>query len=369
MVTTVSKKKKAVRTNEQCKMSKANSEAMWDEIAAERAVYLNTIKHLTEKYHTSLEWMSGQMYLGGKLQKKNCSRNGHDTVVWVTKEDIKDLKATKKVTSKEAAIDIENTMSAIQSKLLGLEKRTGCNIMWILTRGKVRDVFLPCTYASEPLQTTFLHLRKSMVESIDEILTKERGMSEDDMPAMAYAAYEGFIIKWGVELAGWTERQVTNPGNIMSSIALARLHAAQEPADEWQAKIDAYQQWISKGDIKQHATRLDNGTHKSCTRRTVTKAAIKSSTVVGDSDEEDEEDIEKQCHANEQGNKGEAPDNSFNLFLPPFNMEVQDRDLYGLDSTPDGPLDLFVIDAQTDALLMHLVDIIPADKILLYILL
>lgn len=52
MVTTVSKKKKAVRTNEQRKMSKANSAAMWDEIAAERAVYLDTIKHLTEKYHT-----------------------------------------------------------------------------------------------------------------------------------------------------------------------------------------------------------------------------------------------------------------------------------------------------------------------------
>ncbi|KAG2047751.1 hypothetical protein BDR06DRAFT_866965, partial [Suillus hirtellus] len=78
-----------------------------------------------------------------------------------------------------------------------------------------------------------------------EILTEEKGMSKDDVPVMAYTAYKSFIIKWGVELAGWTEGKVTNPGNITSSIALARLHAALKNQDchwcvlsagEWQEK-------------------------------------------------------------------------------------------------------------------------------------
>ncbi|KAG2339087.1 hypothetical protein BDR05DRAFT_892302 [Suillus weaverae] len=334
MVTTVSKKKKVVRTNEQCKLSKANSEAMWDDLAAERMFYLNTIKCLAKKYHTyvvSPEWMSGQMYLGGKLQKKHrnvCVFNavvsdkiwelreneyiGCDTLAQVTKEvsesgewkmlsteekeellehmqDVKDLKAAKKVTGKEAAVDIENTMSAVQSELLGLEKHTGCNLMWILTCRKVRDIFPPCSHASKPLQTAFLHLRNTTVESIgmqvDAYMASgaagvikvtrgcksvdlkaeiremihvgmrefqcERGILEDNVPAMAYTTYEGFVVKWGVELVGWTEGQVTNPGIITSSITLACHHAALKnhdcdwhvlSADEWEVKKDAHQQ-------------------------------------------------------------------------------------------------------------------------------
>lgn len=92
---------------------------------------------------------------------------GRDTLVQVTKEvsksgewkmlsaeeeelldhmqDIKDSKAAKKVTGKEAAVDMENTclqfslrfgfplqeftLNINTLQLLGLEKRTGCNIM------------------------------------------------------------------------------------------------------------------------------------------------------------------------------------------------------------------------------------------------
>jgi len=38
--------------------------------------------------------------------------------------------------------------------------------MWILTRGKISDSFVPRSYASEPLQTAFLHLYKSTIESV-----------------------------------------------------------------------------------------------------------------------------------------------------------------------------------------------------------
>jgi hypothetical protein len=39
-------------------------------------------------------------------------------------------------------------------------------MMWILTRGKISDSFVPRSYASEPLQTAFLHLYKSTIESV-----------------------------------------------------------------------------------------------------------------------------------------------------------------------------------------------------------
>ncbi|KAG0693658.1 hypothetical protein DFH29DRAFT_1007063 [Suillus ampliporus] len=153
--------------------------------------------------------MSGQMYLGGKLQKKNCrvclynafisdkiqqlkedgEYVGCDTLAQVSKEvsesgewkhlsvkeeeellehmeDMQDEKSTKKVTGKDVATDVEHTMACVQTELVGLEKCTGCNIMWILMHGKVGNSFLPHTYASQPLQTAFLHLCKSTVKSI-----------------------------------------------------------------------------------------------------------------------------------------------------------------------------------------------------------
>ncbi|KAG1728957.1 uncharacterized protein EDB91DRAFT_1085894 [Suillus paluster] len=223
-------------------MSKVNLEAMWDAISAERAVYLNTIN--------SYEWMSGQMYLGGKLQKKNCSvcvfnavisdkiwelrENGisqvliysgecigRDTLVRVTREvsesgewkmlsteekeellehmqDIRDSKAAKKVTGKEAAVDIENTMSAVQSKVDAYVASGAAGVIKVTSGHKSVDLKA--------------EIREMIRIGMYEILTKERGVSEDNVPVMDYTAYEGFV--WGVELAGWTEGQVTNPGNI-----------------------------------------------------------------------------------------------------------------------------------------------------------
>ncbi|KAG0693659.1 hypothetical protein DFH29DRAFT_769425, partial [Suillus ampliporus] len=68
-----------------------------------------------------------------------------------------------------------------------------------------------------------------------DILTKEKGVLPENIPSVAYNTYEAFVIKWGVELAGWTEGEVTNPGNITSSIRLAQLHAALKSGDcYWQ---------------------------------------------------------------------------------------------------------------------------------------
>ncbi|KAG1774965.1 hypothetical protein EV702DRAFT_1047287 [Suillus placidus] len=433
----MSKKKKVVRTNEQCKLSKANSEAMWDDIAAEQTFYLNTIKRLAKKYHTSPEWMSGQMYLGGKLQKKNCNvcvfnavvsdkirelrENvlldsgeyvGRDILAQVTREvsksgEWKMLSTEEKEELLEHIQDGKDSKAA--KKVTGLKKRTGCNLMWILTRGKVGDIFPPAVMPPSPSKQHFFifgrqqwslsvtsgrksvdlkaEIREMIRVGMHEILTKERGVSEDDVPAMTYTAYEGFVVKWGVELVGWTEGQVTNPGNITSSIALARLHAALKnhdcdwrvlSADEWEVKKDAHQQQISNGDIKQRAMRSDKGS--------LAKAAVKSSAVVGDTDEEDKEDIEDQRHADEWDNMPDAADDSSEalpdslawallpsgnteLRLPPFDKEMaQDRDPRSFDSTSDGPLDLSVIGAQADTLLEHLAHTIPLDQLPFYVL-
>ncbi|KAG2087518.1 uncharacterized protein F5147DRAFT_527619, partial [Suillus discolor] len=326
---------KAVRTHEQRKLSKANSDAMWTDIESGRMKYLKIIESLSEKHNMSVDWMSGQMYLGGKLLKRNrtagvfnafvrrkmreCKENGlpmgHDALALVTKQvsesgewknldsededdllkdmqDEKEMKANIKVTGREAGIDIENTLARVQPELLGLEKRTGCNIMWILTRGKISNSFVPRSYASEPLQTAFLHLYKSTIESVGmqtdayiasgaagvvkittgrsatklraqirevirvgmhEILTKKRGVSEDSVPSVAYNSYDAFIVKWGVELSGWTEGEVRNPGTITSSIGLARLHAALKnnecywhelTPDEWEEKKELFEQQV-----------------------------------------------------------------------------------------------------------------------------
>ncbi|KAG2103698.1 uncharacterized protein F5147DRAFT_554864, partial [Suillus discolor] len=326
---------KAVRTHEQRKLSKANSDAMWANIESGRTKYLKIIESLSEKHNMSVDWMSGQMYLGGKLLKRNrtagvfnafvCRKMrerkenglpmGRDALALVTKQvsesgewknfdsededdllkdmqDEKEMKANIKVTGREAGIDIENTLARVQPELLGLEKRTGCNIMWILTRGKISNSFVPRSYASEPLQTAFLHLYKSTIESVGmqtdayitsgaagvvkittgRSATKLRAqireviwvgmhkslyiffrVSEDSVPSVAYNSYDAFIVKWGVELSGWTEGEVRNPGTITSSIGLAHLHAALKnnecywrelTPDEWEEKKELFEQQV-----------------------------------------------------------------------------------------------------------------------------
>ncbi|KAG1779317.1 hypothetical protein EV702DRAFT_952308, partial [Suillus placidus] len=276
----------------------------------------------------SIEWMSQQLYLGGKLLKnhckvslfnafvkreiKKCKENGYhfNLTLAVVSQEARESQAWKdlsvedkeklmeyiednevlalplKVTAQSINADIEGTLSHIQPEIVGLEQCTGCNIMWIVTCGKVGDVFAPRSYASESLQTACLHLFKTTVEKfalqadgyvvsgaarvvnmttghtttklkadmremvcdgMNKLLTNAKNIEPHKLPAVAYNSYESFIAKWGIELTGWTEARVVNPGNITSSVALGRLHAALKSSDcywhelmptEWKSQKD-----------------------------------------------------------------------------------------------------------------------------------
>ncbi|KAG2352170.1 hypothetical protein BDR07DRAFT_1236960, partial [Suillus spraguei] len=51
------------------------------------------------------------------------------------------------------------------------------------------------------------------------------------LPAVTYNAHESFVLKWGIELTGWTEARVVNPGDITSSVALGCLHTTLKSGD------------------------------------------------------------------------------------------------------------------------------------------
>ncbi|KAG1878885.1 hypothetical protein F4604DRAFT_1580042, partial [Suillus subluteus] len=300
-------KKKSRRTREQCKISAARTAEMWKEVGDARSAYMVTIADLAEKYHTSLEWMSKQFFLGGKLlkssrkvsvfnavvrreiakRKENGILDGRKTLAIVSRElkesgEWKNLtqdeeddlmediqvenmsKAPIKIYAKDVATEIAKTMGNIDPEIIGLEKRTGCNVFWGLTRNTSNDNFGPRSYASDPVKnaclalfkltpeqivvnidayiasgvegvirtsgarkTTFLkkEIRDMIRTNMEEILNK-RGVSATEMPQVAYHNHERFICAWGIELVGWTEGAITNPGEITSSVALRRLHNA-----------------------------------------------------------------------------------------------------------------------------------------------
>jgi hypothetical protein len=130
---------------------------------------------------------------------------------------------------------------------------------------------------------------------IDKILTKKKGVSKDSVPSVAYNSYDAFVVKWGVELSGWTEGEVRNPGTITSSIGLAHLHAALKneecywcelTPDEWEAKKELFEQQVLNGTIKGRTTRSDKG----ISRKRGAKQTYKSREVVDTDGSEDEQD-------------------------------------------------------------------------------
>ena len=57
-----------------------------------------------------------------------------------------------------------------------------------------------------------------------EILADKKNIPLKDIPAqMSYLHYEALVCKWGVELCGWTEEKVVNPGFMQTAGALKRL--------------------------------------------------------------------------------------------------------------------------------------------------
>ena len=74
----------------------------------------------------------------------------------------------------------------------------------------------------------------------------ERGIDSNQvLTQMNYANYRGLIAKWGVELAGWTEEVVVNPGKIQMVAALKRLlNALRKGHCYWRALLKA--EWDQK---------------------------------------------------------------------------------------------------------------------------
>jgi hypothetical protein len=54
---------------------------------------------------------------------------------------------------------------------------------------------------------------------------------EDVPTSMNYTAYEGLVCKWGVEIIGWTEVEIVNPGQISTALSLQRLAEAWRSGD------------------------------------------------------------------------------------------------------------------------------------------
>lgn len=91
-------------------------------------------------------------------------------------------KASIKVYAKDVATEIAKTMGNIDpevclsensssyftdtTQIIGLKKRTGCNVFWGLTRNASNDNFRPRSYVSDPIKNACLALFKLTPEQI-----------------------------------------------------------------------------------------------------------------------------------------------------------------------------------------------------------
>ena len=128
----------------------------------------------------------------------------------------------------------------------------------------------------------------------------EKGYAEDDLPQISYAGYEKFVCAHGVELVGFTEEKIVNPGDIKTLPGLTRLFTALQSGDchwrcldkdEWESRKDARQ---AHGGGKTRATRSDKGISKKkiAGKHVAKSSTAKSSAAIEDSDKEnDDEDM------------------------------------------------------------------------------
>ncbi|KAG1843932.1 hypothetical protein DFJ58DRAFT_731411 [Suillus subalutaceus] len=75
-------------------------------------------------------------------------------------------KAPIKIYTKDVAMEIAKTMGNIDPEIIVLEKCTGCNVFWGLTRNTPNDNFRPQSYVSDPVKNVRLALFKLMPEQI-----------------------------------------------------------------------------------------------------------------------------------------------------------------------------------------------------------
>ncbi|KAG1737379.1 hypothetical protein EDB19DRAFT_1909701 [Suillus lakei] len=225
-------------------------------------------------------------------------------------------KAPVKIYAKDVAMEITKTMGNLDPEIIGLEKRTGCNVFWGLTRNTSNDNFGPQSYASNPIKNACLALFKltpeQMVVNIDayivsgvedmihtgmeEVLSKW-GIPTTKMPQVAYHNHERFVCAWGIELVGWMEGAIINPGEITSSVALRHLHSTIKDSlcywheltdDELTTRKEAYEQHVISGGEHPRATHSDKGKRK-CSRP-APSVSTKSKSIVPDSDTENQDD-------------------------------------------------------------------------------
>jgi hypothetical protein len=76
------KKKKAARTHEQRKLSKANSDAMWADIESGRMKYIKIIESLAEKYNMYVIFCFVQLKLTQSHTKVSRLDVGSDVSRW-----------------------------------------------------------------------------------------------------------------------------------------------------------------------------------------------------------------------------------------------------------------------------------------------
>lgn len=150
------------------------------------------------------------------------------------------------------------------------------------------------------------------------------------MPQVAYHNHERFIRAWGIELVGWTEGAITNPGEISSSVALRRLHNAlkvglcywRELTDEELAtRKEAHEQRIISGEEQPRATRSDKGKRKR--GRPSPSISAKSKAIIQDEDSEDE-DLTNRTSNNDSPTPPTPPSPAINNGASPLSARITD---------------------------------------------
>ena len=85
---------------------------------------------------------------------------------------------------------------------------------------------------------------------------------------MDYVKYECLVCWYGVELSGWTEPTIGQPGAITTSLALIRLADALRMGDcywmalndkDWDTRKEAHLQAIHSGKVPLHKKHKDAG--------------------------------------------------------------------------------------------------------------
>jgi hypothetical protein len=141
-----------------------------------------------------------------------------------------------------------------------------------------------------------------------EIVIKYRSCNTENAPfAMNYANYQQLVCTWGIELLGWTEVEVCNPGKLQTALSLNRLLDALRKGDcywsvladeEWERKIAARKEQESLGRTRKRKRRSDAGVSKKGKGR-----AISSAKRVGDTSDDSSSESGARASKKRKGRK------------------------------------------------------------------